>query len=250
MGSREKPEISVVIPTCDRPEYLLRALKSVGTESRVQIIVVDNGNVSVQSLVEGMASVTYIRTAPRIGPSKARNVGAAASEASYIAFLDDDDVWWASYLEHSLNKIRDEQADVVVGELKRMRVGGELSPYKLFPNAPDEQRAVFYKNPGFGGQNFMIKRDVFESIGGFDDGFPASVDRDLAARLLLANHKIVVEPKSVAVLIDHEGGRVRENQVRGNFLFIRKHWGVMRWGERYRVLRTFLRRWLRLNMGV
>src|SRR5690606_23652400 len=119
-------------------------------------------------------------------------------------------------------------ADAILGMLMRQGDKGSARTYKQFPYKSEEQRRVFYSNPGFGGQNLTVRRDVFVELGGFDERLPASEDRDLAARLLLAGKKLVSEPAAVAILCDHGGGRARHNILRGNWAFIKKHWRNMR----------------------
>lgn len=193
--------------------------------------------------------VSIIRTAPRIGPSRARNIGARASNGNLVAFLDDDDLWHSEYLEHAVRRFEESGADAVLGMLMRQVDKGSVCPYKQFPCKPEEQRRVFYSNPGFGGQNLTIRRDVFIEFGGFDENLQASEDRDLAARLLLAGKKLVSEPAAVAILCDHGGSRARHNILRGNWAFIKKHWRNMRLSELYQALKVFLRRYVYLLLG-
>ncbi len=235
--------ITVIIPTADREQLLHRAVDSVLKQSvsPSKIIVVDNG-VNEVNIQFDDPRVVIVRTAPRIGPGKSRNIGARSSDTDYIAFLDDDDWWDSGYIENTIRKFEDTNVDVVVGKLKRYGINGCLRDYKLFPDSPDLQRKVFFSNPGFGGQNIAMKKEIFNEVGGFDERMPASVDRDLAARLIIAGKSIVCEPKAIAVLCDHAGGRVRMNQVKGNWMFICKHWRQMRLIERFRALKILLKR--------
>lgn len=235
--------ITVIIPTADRGQLLHRAVDSVLKQSvsPSKIIVVDNG-VNEVNIQFDDPRVVIVRTAPRIGPGRSRNIGARSSDTDYIAFLDDDDWWDSGYIENTIKKFEDTNVDVVVGKLKRYGINGCLRDYKLFPDSPDLQRKVFFSNPGFGGQNIAMKKEIFNEVGGFDERMPASVDRDLAARLIIAGKSIVCEPKAIAVLCDHAGGRVRMNQVKGNWMFICKHWRQMRLIERFRALKILLKR--------
>jgi len=79
-------------------------------------------------------------------------------------------------------------------------------------------------------------------LGGFDEQLPASVDRDLAARLILSGKRIVCDPNAIAILCDHDGDRIRKYIVKGNWMFIRKHWRKMRFNELYRALKILLKR--------
>ena len=238
---------SVVIPTADRGPLLRRSLDCVlgQTLLPLEVLLVDNGREAVDP--EGFpAEVRVIRTAPRIGPSRARNIGARAAQGDYVAFLDDDDLWQADYLQAVAERLRETGADAALGQLMRLDDSGQPKPYKLLPEAAERQRRVFHSNPGFGGQNLTIRRDVFLAFGGFDETMPASEDRDLAARLLLAGKRLVPVPRAVAVLCDHGGVRARHNQIRGNWMFIGKHWRKMRAGELYQACKVLLYRRLQV----
>lgn len=237
---------SVVIPTADRGSLLKKCLDSVlrQTFPPSEVIVVDNGNESALIPFEYLHCITVIRTAPRIGPGRARNVGAQAANNELISFLDDDDLWLPDYIERVLECFARSNADAVLGRLMRQPEGGSAKKYKLMPSGIQEQRQVFYSNPGFGGQNLTIRRDVFLAFGGFDEKMPASEDRDLAARLLLAGKRLVPEPSAIAILCDHGGGRARHSLLRGNWAFIKKHWRNMYASERYRALKILLKRYL------
>jgi len=236
-------DISVIIPTADREQMLCRAVDSVLKQSVLpsSIIVVDNGVDKVKIQFDD-PRVVIIRTLPRLGCGKPRNIGARNCDTKFIAFLDDDDWWDPGFIENIIKKFEDTNADVVVGKIKRQGADGCLRDYKLFPDSPVLQRKVFFSSPGFGGTNVAMKKDVFNEVGGFDECMPASVDRDLAARLIISGKLIVSEPKSIAVLCDHEGVRVRVNMVKGNWMFICKHWRKMRVNELYRALRILLKR--------
>jgi glycosyltransferase involved in cell wall biosynthesis len=236
-------DISVIIPTADRRQLLRRAVDSVLKQSvsPAKIVVVDNGT-KEGSIQFDDPRVVIIRTQPRLGPGKSRNIGARSCDTKYIAFLDDDDWWDAAYIENTIKKFEETNADVVVGRLKRCGIDGRLLDYKLFPDSPHLQRRVFFSNPGFGGQNIAMKKEVFIEMGGFDERMPASVDRDLAARLIAAGKSIACEPGAIAVLCDHAGRRVRGNQVKGNWMFIRNHWTEMRLMELFRACAVLMKR--------
>ena len=236
-------DISVIIPTADRGQLLRRAVDSVLKQSvsPSKIIVVDNGVNEVNVQFDD-PRIVIVRTAPQIGPGRSRNIGVQSSDTKYIAFLDDDDWWDSGYIKNIIRKFEETKADVVVGQLRRYGIDGCLRDYKLFPESPDLQRMVFFSNPGFGGQNITMKKKVFIEVGGFDERMPASVDRDLAAKLIVSGKSIACEPKAIAVLCDHTGGRVRMNQVKGNWMFICKHWRQMRLTELFRAIMTLLKR--------
>ena len=247
-------KISVVIPTSDRGLLLKKAVESVLNQTVMpkKIIIVDNGRQPVGFSFDD-SIVEIIRTVPRLGSGKPRNIGAEHCDTQYIAFLDDDDWWETDYIEHTMNRFLKSNADVVVGQLRHHEMNGDVWLGKSFPSSAELQRQIFYTNPGFQGSNIAVKKDVFTEVGGFDERLPASVDRDLAAKFVIAGKRIVFEPQSVCLFYKHDGERVSMHKglIKGNYLFLRKYWKYMSNSERYRgsvryakTLRRFLKRWL------
>ena len=238
--------IAVVIPTCDRPlDFLQLSIESVLRQSKPpsEIIVVDNGSEYLEpsSLPR---RVRLVRLPSRVGPSSARNYGASVARSEFIAFLDDDDSWDKDYLSEISKYVNDLSADVVLGRLVQLDKCGRYHPYKLFPQNVLHQRRVFYSNPGFGGQNLTIRRELFLTHGGFDIQMPASEDRDLAARLIISGIRLVSAPNAFAIIRHHTGPRARNNQIIGNWIFIRKHWFEMTTLELLKALYLLHRRCL------
>jgi len=100
------PQISVIIPTYNRQELTVRAIKSVlsQTFSDLECIVVDDG--STDQTAEKLAkefgeSIQLIRQANK-GVSRARNRGIAIAQGRYLAFLDSDDEWLPRKLEKQI----------------------------------------------------------------------------------------------------------------------------------------------------
>lgn len=242
--------ISVIIPTFDRSELLSRAISSVlqQTSPAQEIIVVDNGVNDAFVDHYYRKKIHLIRTAPRLGPGRSRNLGARTANSSFLAFLDDDDIWEPDYLRHSRHTLENTNADVVVGQLKKIGTDGKTIPYKMFPSDIKMQRSVYFRSPGFGGQNIIIKKELFFKVGGFDEEMPASVDRDLAAKIIEAGGNIVPQPLSVAVLCGHDSERVRDRIVHGNIMFIRKHWQKMSWFELFKAYRAYSKRRKKLRL--
>ena len=109
------PLVSVVIPSFNRLDYLLRAIESVlnQTYSKTEIIVVNDG-----STEEGYLEHKYIKDIKQInleqnqkiingfGPGNIRNFGINKASGDWIAFLDDDDLWLKDKLEIQLNHLK------------------------------------------------------------------------------------------------------------------------------------------------
>ena len=87
------PQLSVVVPTRDRPRRLGRCLAALGRQQvRLEAIVVDDGSCDREAVIEAAsahAGTRLLRT-PGRGAAAARNLGVHAASAELIAFCDDD----------------------------------------------------------------------------------------------------------------------------------------------------------------
>jgi glycosyltransferase involved in cell wall biosynthesis len=102
----EAPSYSVVIPTMGR-ETLFRAVQSasIQTFKPLEILVVaHNGSLSAQAInvLRSIPDVRIINVQPG-NAGVTRNIGILESKGSYIAFLDDDDIWLERKMELQLN---------------------------------------------------------------------------------------------------------------------------------------------------
>ena len=99
-----KPSVSVVIPTRNRPELVMRAVRSVLAQSfrELEVIVVidgEEGSATLESIARlNDDRVRSIALAGQVGGAEARNVGMRAARSEWIALLDDDDEWLPSKL--------------------------------------------------------------------------------------------------------------------------------------------------------
>jgi len=95
MVMETNPLVSVVVPTYNCAHYLAAALDSVlaQTYRPIEVIVVDDGSTdNTADVVCAYAEVRYLYQ-PNQGAAVARNIGIAAAQGEFIAFLDADDVW-------------------------------------------------------------------------------------------------------------------------------------------------------------
>jgi len=101
------PSVSIIIPTCNRPQLLPRAVESAraaGTD--VEIIVVDDASQDGTAAVcAGLTGIKYIRLERNQGVAGARNLGILASTAEFVAFLDDDDLRLPGSLDLQVSKL-------------------------------------------------------------------------------------------------------------------------------------------------
>jgi glycosyltransferase involved in cell wall biosynthesis len=107
VDSKPMPLVSVVIPTRNRPQIVLRAISSVlrQTYTNLEVIVVIDG--PDPATLESLATVTdprlrVVALDASVGGSEVRNTGVRASSGKWVAMLDDDDEWREDKIQKQL----------------------------------------------------------------------------------------------------------------------------------------------------
>lgn len=100
---------------------------------------------------------------------------------SYIAIIDDDDLWRPEHLSSCLAKSEAGKADVVLSGINVF-----INQATVATNIPKGISAndFLIGNPGWQGSNTFIKSELASNIGGFTDGLISGNDRDFAIRVL------------------------------------------------------------------
>jgi hypothetical protein len=96
------PQVSIILPTYNRADTILRAVRSVQAQSFEdwELIVVDDGSTdNTRDLLAGVDDRIKLIHQANAGVYTARNVGLAASRGRLLTFLDSDDAWRPHFLE-------------------------------------------------------------------------------------------------------------------------------------------------------
>ena len=181
------PEVSVVVPTRDRRDLLEQTLQSALAQEDVafEVIVVDDGSTDATGAwLAGLRDprMRVVRRASPGGPARARNLGIDHARASWIAFLDDDDLWAPDKLRRQLEAGRD--ADFVYTGAVEIH-GDRVHRVPAAPR-PNEIAALMREYtalPG-GPSSVMVRTSALRRAGPFDPGFALIEDRDMWLRLL------------------------------------------------------------------
>jgi glycosyltransferase involved in cell wall biosynthesis len=180
-------EVTVVIPTHNRKDSLVQAIASARTQgSHVEIVVVDNGSTdNTPEVCKTLNEVKYIRRDENRGPSAARNAGIAASNAKYVAFLDDDDRLLPGALER-LRQVLDDNPSFAIA-YGQIYLGDQncAATCEKFP-AQLYQGDIFWQLLE---SNFimihsaLVRRECLEQAGAFDIALWHNEDWDLWVRI-------------------------------------------------------------------
>jgi len=109
-------DISVIIPSCERTALAMESVRSVLAQSRQvrEIIVVANGDDDHAAFWQAEAGgiIKVIREAVP-GQQAARTAGIEAAASTWVALLDDDDIYAPNFIESVLPAIEDGRADII-----------------------------------------------------------------------------------------------------------------------------------------
>lgn len=181
--------ISVIIPTHNRSAMLDRAINSVlkQTYTNFEIIVVDDASTdNTESLVLQYEDprVSYIKINESKGANFARNTGVRRSNGEYLAFLDDDDIWFPNKLFLQVQMLKNDSNLGLVYTGIEVVTEGEETRYSIKPKFNgDISKTILTDNCIGTTSTVVLSRKVFEEAGGFDENLPQLQDYDLWIRI-------------------------------------------------------------------
>ena len=191
-------QTSAVIACYNGEAYLPEALESICSQTRAvrEVIVVDDGsNHPIEPPADWRGPpLRIIRTENR-GVAAARNLGVLSATGKFIALLDADDAWAPTKIETQEEALSADPASVAVFTQRTEKPGWTPCPPLTYPS-PDVSDDEFWRR--LWTENFvklssiMFRRDVFLSVGGFDERLPPCEDWEMWFRLLRAGHFIQV----------------------------------------------------------
>lgn len=211
--------VSVVICTRDRPDDLARCLPTLLANDYpdFEVIVVDQSSADASEGVVAAVDGARLRYHRQRGSGKARALNAALARAkgAVLALTDDDCTVPRDWLLRGTAVLKKEpDAGIVFGKLNAAPVPlcDTFIPTFLPPSYRRLRgRFALMKVRLVGvGANMIVRRTVFERLGGFDEclgpgsRFRSGDDVDLAYRALRAGFTVVQDPENVVV---HWGGR-------------------------------------------
>ena len=200
-------QFSVIIPTRNRPQYLIQAVESVMAQEAVslEILVVDDGNVQLPAF-----SSERVRILPngQRGAVAARNLGVAAAKGHYIAFLDDDD-WWTDprFLLSSLEMLR-HGSDFTFADGTLVFDDGR----KDMPFAFDADKLSLEADNSILISTVCYRRELHAVLGEFDEALPFYWDWDWYLRVARGGFVLARLARPIVSIRVHDGNMSSEAQ--------------------------------------
>ena len=187
------PFFSVVIPLYNKEKFVSATLESIAMQTfkDYEVIVVNDASTDDSlAVAEKFAhAVSIISHEKNKGLSAARNTGIANANSDLIAFIDADDVWKPDFLEKMHELVQKfPKAGIYASGYEEKYPGLSLSVHKNLDFQPDEMNLVddfFSANlhqPIFWYGSAVVRREVFDLVGNFDEKITYGEDTDFNIR--------------------------------------------------------------------
>ncbi len=219
----EKPAASVIIVNWEEPAHTVRCLQSLATKNDppFETILVDNGShdSSLERILRQFPAIRPVGLPDNVGFAGAANAGAHLSESNYLVFLNNDTRVEEGWLSHLIacSERRDavcvgakllswdgRRVDFAGGGINAVGHGFQNDFGVIHnPDAYIERPSAF----ACGGAA-LIRRDWFQKLGGFDDGYFAFFeDVDFGWRSWLAGGQVWFTPAATVYHRHHQTAR-------------------------------------------
>lgn len=248
--TQSNPKISIIIPFHSLPELTVRCLYGISrcqSGHAVEVIAVDDGSDEfTRAAVARVAGIKIVRHASAKGFVAACNAGATEARGEFLVFVNNDTFALPGWLDELVATfVRHPDAGVVGAVLiypdGRLQEAGAI----VWNNAaafnigrgqdPDDPDFCFAREVDYcSGAGLMIRRELFEKLGGFDQRYDPAYyeDADLCFRAREAGYRVYVQ--TLARLIHVEGGTAGTDINHGikRFQAINRLKFEERWAER------------------
>ncbi|WP_334075757.1 MULTISPECIES: glycosyltransferase [Paenibacillus] len=181
------PVVTIVIPFYNCA-YIDQAIQSAlnQTYKPLEIIVVDDGSTRhVDRLAPYLSSISYLGKANG-GTATALNHGIRHASGEYIAWLSSDDLFYPDKVARQVAFMREQRARISHTNFNYIDQAGKVTEYHVSPGfkaMTDFYRSFLNANP-VNGCTVMVKKELFQAIGLFDEGLPYTHDLDFWIRAI------------------------------------------------------------------
>ena len=198
---------SIIIPTCNQLGLLRKCLESIErhTDTPYEIIVIDNastdGTARYLDSLRGLVRSRLLET--NKGFATAVNTGLMMAKGTTMVLLNDDILVTDHWLHNMLVCLNSDPTIGMVGPVTNYISGEQqiLVPYRRIAEMPAYARKHNHSDPAFWrdtewlrGFCLLFRRELFESIGYWDEGFEIGnyEDNDYNIRVRLAGKRLVI----------------------------------------------------------
>lgn len=203
----EPPAVSVVIPAYNAAWCVCKAIDSVLAQDfrDCEVIVIDDGSTDdTPAVLAGYGDAIRVVHQANGGMSNARNTGIRTARGDFVAFLDADDYWLPGKLRLQVELMRSTPTVGFSSVAARVEdPNGQLvNLWKCGDEAHQILRFLFENNGGIAGgtSGLMVRRALFEQVGGYDETLQGAEDADLWMRLAaITDYRCIPAPLVVVL---------------------------------------------------
>lgn len=183
--------VSIIITTYHNEIYLPRAIESCLHQSypEIEIIVVDDNppdslaRAATEKIMHGYPQVTYLKHPENRNGAAARNTGIRAAKGNYIAFLDNDDLYFSDHIAACVTALETHpECGCVLCDVVKICRG--LCWDRIQASEGDLIRNLLFSETALGtGSNLFVRAELVHELQGFDESFLRHQDLEFGLRL-------------------------------------------------------------------
>jgi GT2 family glycosyltransferase len=247
--------ISVIIVSYNNPDLLRQTLLSLRTyHQNLEIIVIDNSNTNdvEEMIISEFNDIIFKRMESNIGFGRANNIGVQLSTGDIIVFLNNDVIFEQDVITPLVNALEEDKLIGIigpkllnkdkslqysccnfpsVGDILKSEIWGEYAVSNWYLTNWDhhQRRKVDYVS----GALMVMRRDSFESVGGFDEiYFMYTEEVDLCYRLKNAGYYVEYFPNVDAIHLGGASTSLNNREINVHLYLSRlkfrlKHFGIV-----------------------
>ncbi len=206
--------VSIIIVNYNGKKYLEKCLKSLERidYDNYEIILVDNNSTddSIEFVKNTYPSIIIIKLEKNYGFAEPNNIGAKNAKGNFLLFLNNDTEVTPNFVTELVNAAKTDK-QIAICQSLLLKPNGEIDSSGDFLDTLGRAYSSKIKPKSIKeilsarGASLLVKREIFENLGGFDKEYFASFeDVDLGWRCWIAGYKVIVVPSSI---VYHSGGQ-------------------------------------------
>jgi GT2 family glycosyltransferase len=218
----EQPDVSIIVPVFNKAAFTYECLKSIAESETegpdVEVIIVDDSSTDeTQEMLKAIDGPRVLVNPENLGFLRSCNRGASVASGRYIVFLNNDTKVRPGWLD-ALIRVADRDPSVGIVGAKLVYPNGTLQEAGAIiwrdatgwnygrGDDPDQSEYCYVRETDYcSGACLLVRRDLFERAGGFDERFAPAYyeDTDLAFTARALGYKVLYQPDAI---VEHVEG--------------------------------------------
>lgn len=190
--------VSVIVPAYKCERYIGACLESIlgQTYPYIELIViyVPSPDNTYSMLKNYKREIILLKQRKKTFPAIARNSGLRIAKGTYVAFCDADDYFESTKIESQIKMIEEKGADITCTDVILVDENENTIRQKTVPRVTEKTFSSWMRSPFTPTSSILMKRELVEKEGGFDENLDTAEDFDLLLRLIMQSRIIRKTP--------------------------------------------------------